>query len=244
MKIAHGVGVALVWAGLYLPRPFVLSQTPSAPNELTRAEKNVGWRLLFDGKTTKGWRGFKKPDFPSQRWAVEEGCLRMVAPHGSHGGVDLVTLDSFDDFDLQFEWRISKGGNSGLKYFVTEARPGPIAHEYQLLDDTTNDDAKVGEHRQTASFYDVLPPAKSKVLRPVGEFNRSRVVVRGSHVEHWLNGAKVLEYELGSPDLKAAIAKSKFKGVTDFGTKIKGPILLQDHGDEVAFRSLKIRELH
>jgi len=123
---------------------------------------------------------------------------------------------------------------------VTEDREGPIAHEYQVLDDARHPDAKVGPHRQAGAFYDVLPPAADKPLRPVGEWNESRVLVRGNHVEHWLNGRKVLEYELGSPELKAAIAKSKFKDVPGFGTKISGHILLQDHGDEVAFRNIKI----
>jgi hypothetical protein len=212
------------------------------PNQLTPEEAKAGWRLLFDGKTTKGWRGFKKTDFPGDRWVVKDGTLAHI-PTGagdSHGGGDIVTVDRFSEFDLRFEWRIAKNGNSGLKYFVTEEREGPIAHEYQVLDDAGHPDAKVGTHRQAAAFYDVLPPAAGKPLRPVGEWNASRVLVRGSHVEHWLNGTKVLEYELGSPALKAAIAKSKFKDVAGFGTRIEGHILLQDHGDEVAFRSLKI----
>jgi 3-keto-disaccharide hydrolase len=214
------------------------------PNTLTEAERAAGWRLLFDGKTTSGWRGFKKPDFPAQGWAVADGCLKKVATGtgDSLGSGDIVTTDTFGDFDLRFEWRIAKGGNSGVKYFVTEERSGPIAHEYQVLDDAGHPDAKVGSHRQSAAFYDVLPPsATAKKLKPVGEFNQSRVLVRGPHVEHWLNGAKVLEYELGSPELKAAIAKSKFKDVAGFGTKIDGRILLQDHGDEVCYRNVKIQ---
>jgi hypothetical protein len=151
-----------------------------------------------------------------------------------------VTLARFSDFDLRFDWRIAAGANSWLKYFVTEDREGPIAHEYQVLDDARHPDAKVGPHRQAGAFYDVLPPAADKPLRAVGEWNESRVLVKGNHVEHWLNGRKVVEYELGSPELKAAIAKSKFKDVAGFGTKFPGHILLQDHGDEVAFRNIKI----
>ena len=214
----------------------------SPPNQLTPAEKKAGWRLLFDGRTTSGWRGFKKTDFPAARWVVQDGALAHVRSGGGddHGGADIVTVDTFSDFDLRFEWRISPAGNSGLKYFVTEEREGPIAHEYQVLDDARHPDGRIGPHRQTAAFYDVLPPAADKPLRPVGEWNASRILVRGNHVEHWLSGRKVLEYELGSPDLEAAIARSKFKDVAGFGTKIAGRILLQDHGDEVAFRSLKI----
>jgi 3-keto-disaccharide hydrolase len=212
------------------------------PNQLTAAEQKAGWRLLFDGKTTAGWRGFKKTDFPKGRWVVRDGALAHIATGAgdSQGGGDIVTIARFSDFDLRFDWRIAPGGNSGLKYFVTEDRDGPIAHEYQVLDDARHPDAKVGAHRQAGAFYDVLPPAADKTLRPVGEWNESRVLVKGNHVEHWLNGRRVLEYELGSPELRAAIAKSKFKDVPGFGTKTSGHILLQDHGDEVAFRNIKI----
>jgi len=220
-----------------------LAAAEAAPaNQLTAAETKAGWRLLFDGKTTAGWRGFKKTDFPADRWIVEGGTLAHIptGAGGSQGGGDIVTVDKFSDFDLRFDWRIAPGGNSGLKYFVTEERDGPIAHEYQVLDDARHPDAKVGPHRQAGAFYDVLAPVADKPLRPVGEWNQSRVLVKGNHVEHWLNGRKVVEYELGSPELKAAIAKSKFKDVAGFGTKIPGHILLQDHGDEVAFRNIKI----
>jgi hypothetical protein len=231
---------ALSLAGLLVCLPALAAASP--PNQLTPAEKKAGWRLLFDGRTTSGWRGFKKTDFPAARWVVRDGALAHVRRGGGddHGGADIVTVDTFSDFDLRFEWRISPAGNSGLKYFVTEEREGPIAHEYQVLDDDRHPDGKIGPHRQTAAFYDVLPPAANKPLRAVGEWNDSRILVRGNHVEHWLNGGKVLEYELGSAEVKAAIARSKFKDVAGFGTRIAGHILLQDHGDEVAFRNLKI----
>jgi hypothetical protein len=234
--------LSLASALLCLP---VLSAAGSTPNQLTPAETKAGWRLLFDGRTTSGWRAFKKTDFPTRPWVVRDGALTRVATAGAadHGGADIVTADTFSDFDLRFEWRISPAGNSGLKYFVTEDREGPIAHEYQVLDDARHPDGKIGPHRQTAAFYDVLPPAAGKPLRPVGEWNESRILVRGNHVEHWLNGSKVLAYELGSPEVKAAIARSKFKDVSGFGTKLTGRILLQDHGDEVAFRNLKILAL-
>jgi hypothetical protein len=214
------------------------------PNTLSPAERDAGWRLLFDGQTTQGWRGFKKADFPASGWVVADGCLKKVATGtgDSLGSGDIVTKDTFGDFDLRFEWRISPGGNSGVKYFVTEERSGPIAHEYQVLDDAGHPDAKVGTHRQASAFYDVMPPsAAAKKLAPVGQFNQGRVLVRGNHVEHWLNGARVLEYELASPELKAAIARSKFKEVVGFGTRIQGHILLQDHGDEVCYRNVKIQ---
>ena len=206
---------------------------------LTPQEKKDGWRLLFDGKTTEGWRGFMKSTFPKERWEVRDGCLKVARP-GSGGG-DIVSEEAFEEFDLRWEWRIAAAGNSGLKYFVDEERQAPIGHEYQLLDDARHPDGKVGPQRQTGSFYDVLPPAADKRLHAVGEWNESRVWVSGQHVEHWLNGAKVLQYELGSPELAAAIAHSKFKDVKGFGTRIRGHILLQDHGDEVWFREIKIQ---
>ena len=141
-----------------------------------------------------------------------------------------------------FDWRIAPGGNSGVKYFILEDRDSAIGHEYQVIDDERHADAKVGPHRQTAAFYDVLPAA-DRPIKPAGEWNTTRIVVRGQTVEHWLNGKKVLQYELGSPALKAAIEKSKFKGIERFGTRQNGHILLQDHGNQVWFRTIKIHRL-
>ena len=200
------------------------------------------WRPLFDGKTLNGWRGYKKADAAATRWKVEDGALTIDPADGkdTKGKLDIITTDTFDVFELAWEWKIAPGGNSGLKYFVLEDQDAAIGHEYQMIDDERHADAKIGPHRQTAAFYDVLP-AQNRQPRPVGEFNESRVVVNGTNVQHWLNGARVLEYELGSPALQAAIEKSKFKGIERFGKPQKGHILLQDHGDRVWFRNIRIR---
>jgi hypothetical protein len=210
-------------------------------NTLTEEEKAGGWKLLFDGKETSGWRAYAHTDFPKQGWVIEDGCLKNEA--GAHGG-DLVTTQQFTDFDLKFEWRISPAGNSGVKYLVKEGKSGKagVGFEYQVLDDEKNEDAKVGPNRMAGAVYDVIAPNESKRVKPVGEFNQGEIVVRGNHVEHWLNGAKILECELGSPALKEAIAKSKFAKITWFGQKRPTVILLQDHGDAVWFRNLKIKE--
>lgn len=211
----------------------------SRPNQLTSQEKVMGWQLLFDGHSTAGWRSYKTKTFPEKGWVVEGECLKHLA--GERGG-DLISDRAFYDFDLQFEWKIPAGANSGLKYCVTEDRSAPLGHEYQLIDDAVHPDARRGPKWQTASFYDVLP-ATNRVVRPPGEFNQSRILVSGNHVEHWLNGVKALEYELGSPAVLEAVAASKFKNVAGFGTHLNGHLLLQDHGDEICFRNLKIREL-
>ena len=195
----------------------------------------TAWRPLFDGKTTAGWRGYGRPDFPKQGWVVEHGCLHLTA---TGGGGDIITVEQFTDFELQWEWRTGPDGNNGIKYLVTEARPSSPGHEYQMIDDAVAPDPK----HQTASFYDVLPPQTKPRGHPPGTWNESRLLIRGRHVEHWLNGDKVLAYELGSPEVRAAIAKSKFKDARGFGEKIKGPILLTNHHRETWFRNIRIRE--
>jgi hypothetical protein len=199
--------------------------------------ESAAWKPLFDGRTTAGWRGYGRPDFPKQGWTVENGCLHLSASGGSGG--DIITVEQFTDFELQWEWRIGPDGNNGVKYLVTEARTSSPGHEYQMIDDAILPDPK----HQTASFYDVLPPQTKPRVNPPGTWNESRIVIRGPHVEHWLNGDKVLAYELGSPEVQAAIAKSKFKDARGFGEKIKGPILLTNHHRETWFRNIRIREL-
>jgi len=216
-----------------------LSLRAAELNQLTSEEKAAGWKLLFNGKDTSGWRQFGKQTPPGPGWKVEDGVLKKIA--GQRGG-DIITTNKFDDFELYWEWRIEPKANNGIKYLVTESRSGAPGHEYQMIDDKNGEDVGAPK-RLTASFYDVLPPKEDKPVKKAGEWNSSRVIIKGNHVEHWLNGAKVLEYELGSDEVKAAVAKSKFKNAPKFGEKIQGHIMLTDHHDEAWFRNVMIREL-
>jgi hypothetical protein len=214
----------------------------AADNQLTSAEKAAGWTLLYDGHSFDGWRGYRKTAMPAAGWEIKDGLLKTIP--GAKGGGDIVSTRTFNDFELTWEWRIAPAGNNGVKYFVSEApgRKNP-GHEYQMIDDAANSDGKVGAHHQTAAFYDALPAAADKPTRPAGEWNQSKIVVRGNTVEHWLNGRNVLTYELGSDVVKAAIAKSKMKNDAGFGDKIVAPIMLTYHHDECWYRNIKIREL-
>lgn len=209
------------------------------PNRLSPAEEKDGWILLFNGRDLSGWRGFGKAAVPTVGWEVVDGWIHHRA---KAGGGDIITTRVFTNFELVFDWQIAPAGNSGLKYFIDERRGSPIGHEYQLIDDAAHPDASHGPKRQTAALYDALPPRNAPV-RSAGQVNVSRVVVRGNQVEHWLNGIRVLEYTLGSPELEAAKAASKFKSEARWGTKFSTPILFQDHGDEVWIQNVKIREL-
>ncbi|MCX6925785.1 MAG: DUF1080 domain-containing protein [Verrucomicrobia bacterium] len=220
-----------------------LSGSPA--NQLTDEEKSAGWGLLFDGKTTQGWRSFKKQSFPDKGWVVEDGWLRCLGKGGGNkGGGDIITVAEFDDFELQWEWKLAPAANSGVKYFVLETRNAALGHEYQLIDGERAEGVDKGNRKQlTASFYAVLAPTIQPPVKPPGEINQSRILVRGNHVDHWLNGVKVLEYECGSETVKAAVAASKFKDTAGFGNKVKGHLLLQDHNGEIWFRNVKLRQL-
>jgi hypothetical protein len=236
----YSARVALVAGWLAALAAPAAAQT--TPNTLTAAERSAGWMLLFDGKSTDGWRGYKKADAAGARWVVNDGLLCVDAETGkdTRGARDIITKDTFDQFELSWEWRVAQGGNSGLKYFVLEDLDAAIGHEYQIIDDERHADAKVGPKRQTAALYDVLA-ASNRPVKPAGEFNQSKVVVSGKTVQHWLNGTKVLQYELESDALKQAITESKFKNVERFGKLHKAHVLLQDHGDAVCYRNVKIR---
>ena len=222
------------------------------PNYLSEQEKKSGYRLLFDGHSSAGWTGAYKKSFPEKGWLIDQGEISVLPSGGgeSVNGGDIVTNEEFSAFDLSFDFRITPGANSGVKYFVTlsENNTGSaIGLEYQILDDTLHPDAKLGRdgNRTMASLYDLIKANKEKrFINPVGEWNRGRIVVYpNQHVEHYLNGIKVLEYDRGSAPYRELVAISKYKVWKNFGEAPKGHILLQDHGNAVSFRSIRIKEL-
>jgi len=211
------------------------------PNMLTNEERAGGWKLLFDGTTTSGWRGYKKDAAPDG-WQVVDGVIALT---GKKVG-DLITVDEYENFEFAFEWKISKDGNSGVFYLVQEkpelANTYNSGPEYQVLDNLGHPDAKNGFDRYAGANYALQAPIKDNT-KPVGEWNHSRIVKNGAHVEHWLNGEKLVEYELWSDAWKAQVARSKFAKMPAYATATKGHLALQDHGNPVWFRSLKIKVL-
>ena len=208
-------------------------------NTLTAAEREAGWELLFDGTATDAWRGYKQEGFPDTGWNVEDGALRVVA---DGGGGDIITKRAFEDFEFAFQWKVAPGANSGVIYRVSEERgnsweSGP---EYQILDDAEHSDA---DATTTAGALYALYAAAGKDLAQPGTWNRGRILVIGNHVEHWLNGQRVVSGELASEDWKARVAESKFSSMPLFGRVTVGHLALQDHGDDVWYRGLKVRDL-
>jgi hypothetical protein len=221
------------------------------PNTITDAEKKDGWKQLYDGKTADQWRAYGGTEFPAKRWSYTDGTITIAKSDGSETGNDLVTKQLFGPvFEFQFEFKLTEGANSGVKYFVDQkfnanGKSG-IGCEFQVLDDAKHPDAKMGKNgnRTIASLYDVIASEKpSNAIKKIGEWNQGRIVVmKDGTVQHFLNNYKVVEYVRGSPAFKDLIAESKFKKYDGFGLSEKGFLLLQDHGDNVSFRSLKIKE--
>jgi len=221
-------------------------------NNLTIDEEKNGWKLLWDGKTTDGWRGAKLDEFPEQGWQMEKGELTVLASGGAEAaaGGDIVTEEIYGDFELKVDFKITEGANSGIKYYVdTDINKGPgssIGLEYQILDDENHPDAKLGNHdgsRTIASLYDLIKADPNKLVNPIGEWNSAYIISKNNHVEHWLNGMKVLEYERKSPEYSKLVSESKYTDWPNFGEAEKGHILLQDHGNRVSFRNVKIKSL-
>ena len=224
-------------------------------NTLTQKEKADGWILLYDGTSPDGWRGLAREDIPSG-WDFSGGVIRTVLEEAqaSGSGGDLITVGQYSDFELAFEWKLlTVGGNSGIKYFVDESMSGTsksgLGLEYQILDDENHawmldGRMKPNDFHTLGALYEFFPPlAENKVMEPLGSWNTGRIVSKGSNVEHWLNGQLVLEYERGGPLFLEKKSESKFRDREHFGLVDRGHILLQDHGGEIQFRNLKLREL-
>jgi hypothetical protein len=228
---------------------FVVS---TVKNKLTSEEKSQGWKLLFDGVSSTGWESARKEAFPKEGWTIEDGILTIQKSDGSEARTfgDIVTTKQYSAFDLAFDFKLTDGANSGVKYFVTlaEGNSGSaIGLEYQILDDALHPDAKMGRdgNRTLASLYDLIKAEKqARFVRKPGEWNQGRVVVYPNNkVEHYLNGVKVLEYERGSQAYRDLVAISKYVVWNKFGEAPSGRILLQDHGDQVSYKNIKIKNL-
>ncbi|MBC7745030.1 MAG: DUF1080 domain-containing protein [Flavobacterium sp.] len=228
--------------------------TKAQDNNLTNLEKNQGWTLLFDGVSTDAWRGAFLKTFPAKGWQIKDGLL-IVEPFGgaeSTNGGDIITKKLYDDFELSVDFKLTEGANSGLKYFVDPNQPIPtnprsaFGLEYQILDDAMHPDAKLGTNgnRKLGSLYDLIPAPVNKPAKSIGEWNTAKIISKGTHVEHWLNGVKLIEYERGDDAFRTLVALSKYKDIPNFGLITRGSILLQDHGNRVFYKNIKIRELN
>ena len=253
-------GTEIAWRNIKILTDSLSKYTKEMPlspvvtqNQLTIDEAKNGWKLLWDGKTTNGWRGARLDSFPDKGWEMKDGVLTVLSSGGeeSAAGGDIVTTDVYGDFELKVDFKLTKGANSGIKYYVnTDLNKGPgssIGLEYQILDDERHPDAKLGNHegsRTLASLYDLIKADPDKPANPIGEWNTAHIISKDNHVEHWLNGMKVLEYERGSDDFKKLVSESKYVVWPNFGEAPQGPILLQDHGDRVSFKNIKIKSIN
>jgi hypothetical protein len=212
-------------------------QEPGGPNTLTSAERAAGWRLLFDGSSTTGWRGYRQAGIPSA-WQAVDGALTLIG-----GGGDIITLDQFANFEVKIDWMIAAGGNSGIMYRVSESADAPYltGPEFQVLDNAGHPDG-ANALSSAGACYGLYPPAQD-VTRTPGAWNEARIVVTGAHVEHWMNGVKIVEYDIGSADWTARWQAGPHRDAAGYGREPRGHIALQDHGNRVAYRNIKIRAL-
>jgi hypothetical protein len=252
-------GTEIKWRNLRILTDSVSKYARKSPltpvvtqNRLTAEEKEEGWQLLWDGNSTDGWRGARLDEFPEKGWIIENGELIVLSSGGaeSAAGGDIVTKELFGDFELKVDFKLTEGANSGIKYYVdTDLNKGPgssIGLEYQILDDERHPDAKLGNHegsRTLASLYDLIAANPEKPVHRMGEWNRAHIISKDNHVEHWLNGVKVLEYERRSEAYRKLVSESKYVEWPDFGESETGHILLQDHGDKVSFKNIKIKPI-
>ena len=235
-----------------------LAEAAPSAHTLSAEEQAEGWQLLFDGASFDGWTGLGRDAVPAEHWIIEDGTIRKVrsgdVPVAADGqplqGGDIMTAATYDDFEVCFDFKVSPGGNSGVKYNVSEALStahepahAALGFEYQILDDERHPDAHAGRdgNRQTAALYDILPADAAKPYRPAGEWNTGCIVFQGTHGEHWLNGTRVLAYDLDAPDFEAAYSQSKYVPLDGFRDRRAGHLVLQDHGDDVWYRNVKIR---
>ncbi|THD66821.1 DUF1080 domain-containing protein [Robertkochia marina] len=252
-------GTEIVWRNIKILTDSLEKYSKDMPlpplitaNHIMHDESKNGWQLLWDGKTTEGWRGARSEKFPEKGWIIEDGALVVLASDGaeSAAGGDIVTTGVYGNFELMVDFKITEGANSGIKYYVnTDLNKGPgssIGLEYQILDDALHPDATLGNHegsRTLASLYDLIPADTAKLVNPVGQWNTAHIVSKDNHVEHWLNGMKVLEYERGSATFRKLVSESKYNIWPGFGEIPAGPVLLQDHGNRVSFKNIKIKSL-
>ncbi|WP_394799577.1 3-keto-disaccharide hydrolase [Flavobacterium algicola] len=253
-------GTEIVWKNVKILTDNVAKYAQKSPiepiitqNQLTIDEVKNGWKLLWDGKTTEGWRGAKLDSFPENGWQIKDGVLNVLSSGGaeSTAGGDIVTTELYGDFELTVDFKITSGGNSGIKYYVdtniNKGEGSSIGLEYQILDDALHPDAKLGNQegsRTVCSLYDLIKADASKPIHPVGEWNTAYIISKNNHVEHWINEVKVLEYERKGDAFRELVAKSKYAKWPNFGELEKGQILLQDHGDLASFRNIKIHSLN
>ena len=252
-------GTEIIWKNIKILTDSLSKYSKPSPippiltkNRLGVDEAKNGWHMLWDGETTNGWRGARLDEFPESGWEIKDGVLTVLPSGGeeSTAGGDIVTKELYGDFELKLDFMITEGANSGIKYYVdTDLNKGPgssIGLEYQILDDARHPDAKEGNHegsRTVASLYDLIQANPQKPMNPPGEWNTAHIISKDNHVEHWLNGMKVLEYERKSPEYRKLVSESKYVKWPKFGESDRGHILLQDHGDRVSFKNIKIRPI-
>jgi len=247
MKPSSAVPTLAVCALLAATQPLAAQPSCQGQNTLTAAEKSAGWLLLFDGASTKGWHGYNGQKTPA--WSIEDCALHSAGTEGNYGSdlrADLVTDKAYTNFELSLEWKASKGGNSGVMYGVVEDPKYKAAWmtgpEYQFIDDV-GFPQKLEDWQKAGANYAMHVASDQKQLKPVGEWNSTRIVVNGKHVEHWLNGKKVLEFERWNDAWNKLRDSGKWKDAPDYGKTATGPIVLQDHGSAFWFRNVKLKPL-